>query len=328
MVALNRRGTHFLALLLQLYAAISWNSHQPSSQRTRTSSARRYCFGTFLRTGYAQQDNVKLTQESLNQTLWDDIRSWFQGDFDNYLQVIEDRKQGMLPREGGGHENIHCTLVPLSDSTRLASFYFDGTPTAIFRFRYYELVPRYCEESDEFFVDTLLYTLNPILESKLRQKACEPSEWKAVFDSFDSADRIRLLPKCEVRWSYKRDPELHSYVASDGTGIHAVMVHGQAIVESQVSPGQQILILDQLSLYSSLLYIHDRGFDPDTGDFIYGNRRNVPYQLCRVTAFQSNQRLVVNQSLQWTLGPSYRSVEEYRSRIDAMGGPTNPRSAS
>jgi hypothetical protein len=259
--------------------------------------------------------------------LWDDLRSWFQGDFDNYHQVVDDRKQGMLPRDGGGHENIHCTLVPLSDSTRLASFYFDGTPTAIFRFRYYELAPQLCDESGEFFVDTVLYTLNPLLESKLREKAAEPLEWKAIFDSFDSQDRIRLLPKCEVRWSHKRDPVLHSYAADEGAGIHAVMVHGQAIVDSQVSPGQQILILDQLSLYSGRLYIHDRGFDPGTGDFIYGNRRNVPYELCRVTNFQNNQRLVVDQGLQWTLGPSYRSVESYRSQMDIMGGPTNPRSA-
>jgi hypothetical protein len=272
------------------------------------------------------EDGVIGTQGT-NQTLWNEVRSWFQGDFDNYNQVVEDRQQGMHPREGGGHENIHCTLVPLSDSTRLASFYFDGTPSAIFRFRYYNLVPYISDESDQCFVDTMLYSLNPHLESQLRQKACEPLEWKSIFESFDSSDRVRLLPDCEVRWSYKRDPVLHSYAVDDGTGIHAVMVNGKAIVESQVSPGQQILILDQLSLYSSQLYIHDRGFDPVTGAFVYGNRRNVPYQLDRVADIRGNQRLVVNEGLQWTLGPSYRSMDEYRRRIDAMGGMSNPRSA-
>ena len=69
------------------------------------------------------------------------LLDWFQGDFDNYRQVVEDRRQNRLPREGGGHEHIHCTLVPVTRDSRLAAFYFDGAPTAIFRFRYYRLVP-------------------------------------------------------------------------------------------------------------------------------------------------------------------------------------------
>ena len=42
-----------------------------------------------------------------------DLASRFQGDFDNYAQVVSDRAEGLLPGEGGGHEHIHCTLVPV-----------------------------------------------------------------------------------------------------------------------------------------------------------------------------------------------------------------------
>jgi CpeT/CpcT family (DUF1001) len=310
-------------LFLECQFALSWNAQSfLSFSRRRSSTTRRPCTSQLKQGGVP---NVSGTTQ-LNEKLWEEIKLRFQGDFDNYNQVLEDRRRGMLPREGGGHENIHCTLIPLSESTRLASFYFDGTPQAIFRFRYYELVPQnLSSNSDDFAVDTLLYTLNPQLESLLRQQASEPNEWKATFDSFNPSDRIRLLPKCDVRWSWKRDPILHSYAGDDGNGIHAVMVHGEAIVESQMSPGQQILILDQLSLYPNLLYIHDRGFDPATGDFIYGNRRNVPYQLDRVATVHGNTRIVVNERLRWTLGPEYRSPAEYESRINEMGGPSNPR---
>jgi CpeT/CpcT family (DUF1001) len=305
--------------------ALSWNA-QPllSFTRRRSTNTRRSCISQLKQGG----DPSVAGATQLNEALWEEIKSRFQGDFDNYNQVLEDRRRGMLPREGGGHENIHCTLVPLSESTRLASFYFDGTPQAIFRFRYYELVPQsLSSDSEDFAVDTLLYTLSPQLELLLRQQATEPHQWKETFNSFDPSDRIRLLPKCDVRWSWKRDPVLHSYAGDDG-GIHAVMVHGQATVESQMSPGQQILILDQLSLYPDLLYIHDRGFDPVTGDFIYGNRRNVPYQLDRVASVDGDTRTVVNERLRWTLGPKYRSPAEYESRINEMGGPSNPRAVA
>lgn len=309
-------------LLLECQLVLSWNALPLLSVGRRRSRITRQSCISQLKQGEPHPRSVAC---HLNEALWEEIKSRFQGDFDNYNQVLEDRRRGMLPREGGGHENIHCTLVPLSESTRLASFYFDGTPQAIFRFRYYELVPS--SDADGFAVDTVLYTLNPQLESLLRQQATEPHMWKATFDSFDPSDRIRVLPKCEVRWSWKRDPVLHSYAADDGNGIHAVMVHGEAVVESQMSPGQRILILDQLSLYPNLLYIHDRGFDPETGDFIYGNRRNVPYQLDRVANVRGDVRVVVNERLRWTLGPKHRSPAEYESRINEMGGLSNPRTA-
>merc|ERR1711908_52245 len=58
-----------------------------------------------------------------------------------------DRAAGMRPREGGGHEHIHCHVQPLSLATRsthpealaLATYYFDGQPDAIFRERLYSM---------------------------------------------------------------------------------------------------------------------------------------------------------------------------------------------
>ena len=259
--------------------------------------------------------------------LWEDMHQYFQGDFDNYEQVVMDRKEGKLPREGGGHENIHCTLVPVSEDARLAAFYFDGVPQAIYRFRYYELkrVP------DQAAIDTLLYTLHPDLEKELRVASMSPMDWPGIFHNFTDEPRITKLDSCEVRWSYEVDPVQHSYVpdSDESNGIHAVMVHGQALVESQMMPGQQILIKDQLSLWPDQLWIHDRGHDPKTMEFIYGNQRGVPYQLQRVcniprqpSSVDTMRRETMNNNLAWTLGPQFRSEKEYAQKLDGMGGPS------
>jgi len=293
-----------------------------------------------------------------NSNLLETLLNWFQGEFDNYRQCVEDRQNNLLPKEGGGHEHIHCTLVPVTRDSRLAAFFFDGVPTAIFRFRFYRLEPAAEEETMEA-VDTILYTLAPELEGKLRACSDDPLQWPSIFrthvlgqqkeQSTDAAmedditqsaialDCVRLLPKCDVRWSWRLDPVLHAYAAqeeeqSHHDGIHAVMVHGQAVVESQMLPGQSILIKDQLSLWPDQLWIHDRGFDPDTGAYIYGNQRDVPYVLQRVADIAAasdndgddTKRVVVDDALAWTLGANYRTLKEYEDNMAVIGGPSRP----
>ena len=261
--------------------------------------------------------------------LWNYISNRFQGDFDNYHQVVEDRRQNLLPREGGGHEHIHCTLIPLSNTTRLAAFYFDGIPHRIFRFRYYELVPP--PQSNRHSQPTMelrLYTIHPKLETLLRAKSEEPLSWPAIFESFhvDSVqDKISRLPKCEVAWSLEMDPVDHAYAldhSETGQGVHAVMVHGEAILDSTMVPGSKIRVLDQLSLYEDVFYINDRGLDPDTGAFIYGNHRGIPFRLERVCNYRDGERLIVNSDLKWTLGPKFRTEQEYATKMKSIGGPS------
>ena len=260
--------------------------------------------------------------------LWDELLSRFQGDFDNYNQVVQDRKDGMLPREGGGHEHIHCSLVPVSEDSRLAAFYFDGDPSAIFRFRFYKLIP----DVEKNSVDTVLYTLDPDLEGIIRQ-CPNPLQWKTIFEEQNGKERVTELKDCDVRWSWVLDPVQHAYAATHNKdkepGIHAVMVHGEAIVESQMMPGVQILIRDQLSLWDEELWIHDRGFEPSTMKFIYGNQKEIPYRLERVADMPASStettRQVVNDDLSWTLGPDHRNEKEYEQKLAEVGGPSRPR---
>eukprot|EP00980_Cylindrotheca_fusiformis_P013916 scaffold3618_cov129-Cylindrotheca_fusiformis.AAC.16 len=279
------------------------------------------------------------------EVIWNRWLDNFQGDFDNYSQVMEDRANGMLPNEGGGHENFHCTLVPLSKTSRLAAFYFDGNPERIFRFRYYELTfPPAAEgrsssssgdDDDSSIIEMKLYTLHPELERLLRSKSDEPLQWPSLYNSFQvkeegGEDKIQYLPNCEIAWSLRMDPVEHSYAKSvavgDKDGIHAVMVYGEAIVDSTIIPGMKIRILDQLSLYRDTFYINDRGLDPETGDYIYGNQAGVPYRLERVSRMISSngkEREVVREDLKWTMGPKWRSQDEYEMKIKGIGGPSS-----
>jgi hypothetical protein len=159
-----------------------------------------------------------------------------------------------------------------------------------------------------------------------------------MFHSFENneMDKIKYLPNCEIRWSVDMDPVEHAYILDhdnsklkneEQDSIHAVMVHGEAIVDSTIIPGVKIRILDQLSLYEDTFYINDRGLDPESGAFIYGNQRGVPYRLDRVTRLVQHgeedvhlERKVVDEDLGWTMGESWRSSDEYDAKIAAIGG--------
>lgn len=255
-----------------------------------------------------------------------DLLDTFSGDFDNYEQVVEDHHNSLFPREGGGHEQIHCTLIPLTPTTRLAAFYFDGMPNKIFRFRYYQLLIE-----DEDHVNMKLYTLLPSLEQELRATS-DPTEWPRVFDAYKAIHPdevlVKELPKCDVQWSRDMDPVQHKYAlehfnsSSSELSFHAVMIYGQALVDSTMIPGQEILIKDQLSLSKDDFWIHDRGYNPTTGDYIYGNQRGIPYQLKRVTRIntESGKREVCSKKLQWTLGEEWRTDDEYQHYMQQLGG--------
>ncbi len=284
-------------------------------------------------------DGTKETEingDEIKLSVWKRLSDWFQGDFDNYAQVVEDRRQDLQPQEGGGHEHFHCTLIPVTESTRLAAFFFDGNPDRIFRFRYYEMIPPSTEDEA---VEMMLNTLHPELEKVLKSEASNPLSWPFIFENFqptnESEPKVNRLTNCEISWSFQIDPVQHSYLTDtpeneendEFKSLHAVMVHGPTIVNSTMVAGMQIRIVDQLSLYQDVFYINDRGFDPTSGSFIYGNQREVPYRLERVSSISSPEdeglsRVITNSDLEWTIGPEFRSAEDYELKLESIGGPS------
>ena len=333
----------------------------------------------------------------------DDLSTRFQGDFDNYDQVLEDRTAHdppLTPREGGGHEHIHCTLVPVDDvavpsspssiirqyvredaqMVRLAAFYFDGLPERIFRFRLYALWDASTDTTDAGTdtgsesdneqdqgarVGMTLYSLSPEVEGMLRGLSGRPLEWVPALlqhlqSSSPSSSSVSAtgadsdfqpfleLHGCDVEWKPDPDPDRHAYaygkaqasssrVLQPDDAHHAVMVNGEATIPSLMNPGSMIRVVDELSLWEDDFWINDRGFDPDTGAFVYGNQRGVPYKMRRVSSLiqpsasmedENNKsksplnlhRRIDNKELTWTLGDEYRSSEEYTAAMEAIGG--------
>ena len=177
------------------------------------------------------------------------LASTFQGDFDNYNQVVLDRQHGLTPGAGGGHEHIHCTLVPcpdfgdaddaLEEHTRrsrwiLAAFYFNGNPQQIFRFRAYQLCAPDPEEVNAV-VRMKLNTLSPVLEQALRKRSEDPcSWWRTAWEVWSGEERNEIhengihswsqfqrsgisslvspLDGCDVLWEEDWDAAKHSYL--------------------------------------------------------------------------------------------------------------------
>ena len=80
-------------------------------------------------------------------------------------------------------------------------------------------------------------------------------------------------------------------------------------VQSQNVAGLEILVKDDLRLWSDQLWVNDRGFDRD-GNFVYGNQRSVPYRM---------RRVVAPGPLAWTLGAEHRTKEAYAEKMSAIG---------
>ncbi|CAN0001809.1 unnamed protein product, partial [Hapterophycus canaliculatus] len=158
----------------------------PSTGLLGSWTAARYRFATnraraqrFCASAVSEMRGMASGGNESPNSLVGELLELFQGDFDNYDQVIEDREAGMLPGPGGGHEHIHCSLKPLdpalvpeqvaaatlgngffSDAeeggegegcgtgrdTRplavvAAKYYFNGDSNVVFRYRLYSFHP-------------------------------------------------------------------------------------------------------------------------------------------------------------------------------------------
>lgn len=304
------------------------------------------------------QFNAKST---LSESYFSEFVSYFQGDFDNYCQVISDRQSGLQPREGGGHEHLHVTLIPVpldilpkqflcteigaenETGAVLAAYYFDGMPNRIFRLRFYLFQN---EKRDKNLIKMKLFSLNPSIEGKMRQESTASMQrWLCILMEYLSsppiaAEAFTELERCDVWWASSPDPIRHSYLkdvqakGDEETVFHAVTIHdyekGGILLESQMAPGSYLRVVDELSLWKDELWINDRGYNPDSGDMVYGNFRGVPYEMKRVTRLSPSTKYkshviewgrdIVNETLSWTLGEEYRTPEEFDNKIQEIGG--------
>lgn len=233
------------------------------------------------------------------------LMEYFQGDFDNYDQVIEDRRRNLKPGKSGGHEHIHCSLrrlqVPtylhdLGQQAILARYYFDGNPASIFRCRLYTFEDSFDEEH-KGDIRMKLHKLHP--EEDERVKALSKDGY--CFDDrkfkLDNAKESSYIDNCDVIW-WKKE-----------SALRAEMLNGGAKIRSEIM-GKDIFIKDDLKLTKNELWVNDRGFDME-GNYIYGNQRGVAYKL---------RRVLPSNSLSWTLGGEYCTESLYSRKISLRDG--------
>ena len=198
--------------------------------------------------------------------------SMFVGHFDNHAQVTSDRAVGMAPREGGGHEHIHCRLqrVPYvrdaDERLVLARYYFDGVPTKPFRTRLYAL--RALDDDPDFghCVHMAIYRLRDATEALVSAARgdVDAAEW-----TVDDLSPSLKIPDCDIFWKGGVAGRFDGRMRTDSIVVHSPVLN------------KPIVVKDDVALWEDALWCNDRGEDLD-GGYVYGNTRGVPYQMRRV----------------------------------------------
>lgn len=162
----------------------------------------------------------------------------------------------MYPREGGGHEHIHCQLTildepSLGDGVIFAKYYFDGDPSAVFRSRLYQVSPS--SRSADADLRMRIFRLCDVLERELRRTNYDPHavDWQL-------GDPFTYLCGCDVFW--KSSPEASK--SMDLFAFEGFMKNeGCRVFSPQMK--QYIAIKDDLTLGYTHLAVNDRGFDQE-----------------------------------------------------------------
>lgn len=193
----------------------------------------------------------------------------FQGHFDNVAQVRSEREAGLFPREGGGHEHIHCHLQPISfgEGERraivLATYYFDGQPDNRFRTRVYSLREQLADRDFGDCIEMQIFRLRPGREKEIAAAGASAVQW----GSRDVCESLRV-PECEVYWQHV------------GGRFEGCMRTESITVQSPVL-GKPVVVRDDVTLSRDYLWCNDRGHDAE-GNYVYGNIHGVPYKMDRV----------------------------------------------
>jgi len=209
--------------------------------------------------------------------LCDSLLEHFQGHFDNHAQVVANEAAGLAPRHGGGHEHIHCTLRPVpvrgakADAHVLASYYFDGQPSAVFRERLYAFDMLPADAQFGACVRMAIYKLREPVTAQLRAAGgvAGYSADDVAFTAEDDLAEQLHVEGADVFWR------------REGESFEGRMRSDSLTVVSERS-GRPLVVRDDVTLWPGALWVNDRGHDAQTGEYVYGNIRGVPYKLARV----------------------------------------------
>ena len=231
--------------------------------------------------GKQQQGKEQQQQQQCSERRLDAFLSQFSGHFDNHAQVLANEAEGLFPREGGGHEHIHCMLTPFEiaddddapTATRrhvLATYYFNGNPFAVFRERLYGFDELSDDPQFGACVRMSIYKIRPETAAQLRAATAAGRRVDEVeFTASDLSDELRI-PEADVFWRWC------------GERYEGEMRTESITLVSERDPTQLLRITDDVAFWGDALWVNDRGSDAESGEYVYGNIHSVPYKMSRV----------------------------------------------
>ncbi len=190
------------------------------------------------------------------------MMTWFEGEFDNHLQVLDEQEN---PPEQA-HERIHSIFAPVDLPAFGAHLFYveqytDGDPTKIYRNRLYSFSLNEAEQA----IQLTIYSFADA--AAVVGAHLDPSRLAGV-----TPETARTMPGCEVYWK------------KDGDRFIGYMKEGACRIASQ-RLGKTIVIGDDLVLTADEIWIGDRAVDED-GNWVFGNRAGIQHQLKRSRPFQ------------------------------------------
>jgi hypothetical protein len=185
----------------------------------------------------------------------------FEGEFDNFQQVWEEREA----RSEAPHEHIHSifarvTLPAFGGHVFYVQQYEGGDPTRIYRQRLYS----FAADAGAAAIRLTIYSFPD--EQAVRDAHLDPTRLAGLVPAM-----LRTTPGCEVDWK----PE--------GAAFVGTMKDKACRVVSRRS-GQTLVISDDLRLDASEIWIRDQASD-EAGRYVFGHKGNVHHKLKRCRFF-------------------------------------------
>jgi hypothetical protein len=190
--------------------------------------------------------------------------SWFEGRFDNELQVFFE--PDLNTPEDARHDRIHSSfrridLPAMGEHVFYVEQSANGDPTQVYRQRLYVLRADYARNAIRLDVHT------PRDPAPLRAAYRDPTVLTAL-----TPTEAQLAQGCSVFWRRQGA----QFVGADDPGACRIRAR---------DTGRMLMVRNDLVLSEDAIWIRDRASDA-RGRHVFGNRAGVPHELRRVRPFE------------------------------------------
>ncbi|MBS1797717.1 MAG: chromophore lyase CpcT/CpeT [Acidobacteria bacterium] len=192
------------------------------------------------------------------------LTSWFDGRFDNFAQVYEEKEAKVeFPQEHMHSIFKRVDLPAIGKYVFYVQQYLDGDESKIYRQRLYN----FTVDKNEKALRLTIYTFDD--EKKYRDSHLDPAKLSGL-----AITNLATIPGCEVFWKLnKAGDKFEGYMKKDACRVVSKR------------SGKTIIITDDLFLTKDEIWINDQARD-EQGNYVFGNKAGVHAKLRRVRWFE------------------------------------------